>query len=326
MKTVMMLAAGGLLAGAGCGPVNPPTESILLPGGKATLTYHTEMLSKGVSLSHSTWYRAVRKVTDVERTELPHYTERISLGHELTLESRGTAERLTATMTPARVHTKAKCVTADGSVVVDEDWSWPAQAGPAQAGAYKSLVTSRFSAVVAGGRIVAVDATGPVKAEAADAATPTVPESEWLRAISAGVFSALADALAYLPPAGAKPAAVWQVERKRVHPYRLLPFHMATGGARWCSEHSTCLLERVDQAGQRRIATVRITGRRVPGPRDPPQDKRVSHLTVTGEMRVDLTGREIIELKITTLPSWISPSDARMSRITWTDTVKLTPE
>lgn len=187
-----------------------------------------------------------------------------------------------------------------------------------------------FSAVAKEpGQVVAFDARGKpydsLKRELAGENASTEQRDLSLRFHSMGVFSALADAAAYLPPRGVRPGQAWLVRRERVFPYHAYAFSMVTHGCVFSRERSRCLAESVKQtlfAG--RVATIRITGLRVPQHPEGGMPRRVSHMTVTGTLRFNLDRAEVIDLRLESTPYFLKAEDRRAFAVKFVDSVQLT--
>lgn len=197
-----------------------------------------------------------------------------------------------------------------------------------------------FSARVdAGGRVLDLDAGGAYVEEAIReglVAGPTV----WkvLRAgkrvgelapLGSGMFdigglgAALEDAAAYLPPADTKVGQKWSVRRDKVMPYQTYPFYMITNGCGFSTERSVCRLESVIPTLEGRVATVKITGRRVPKFPEPSMPKRVSDMALSGRLRYNPDTGEVVGLRIELAPRFLSAEDKRMISLRFVNSVTL---
>jgi hypothetical protein len=324
MKTVTILAACTLLGVVGCGPVNPPAEVPFEPGGRATLTYATDLVTRGTAVSESVLLSSDGTEEVIERTETP-YAEKYEFRHELALSARSENDRLVVDMVPQRVWVGGELMSPEQAGSFEGDGEGVVAPGAGGKQGYEALLQSRFAAVIEARRLVRVEASGPdfdsVNREQGDAEGRAVA----LRVHSAGVFPALADALAYLPPEGVTGGTVWQVRRDSVYPYHAYAFYMLTNGAYVMSEHSVCRVEGVRDTQEGRIATVRISGRRTPGAPEPSMSRRVSHLTLKGRLTVNLDTHGISELTLESTPSFTSLTDACMLKVTFHESIRLQP-
>jgi hypothetical protein len=252
--------------------------------------------------------------------------DRIEFGHDLLLITEDAWGQLAVEMVPQRVRVRGQTIQMDERVEHKQVGDWQYVPGVGQPQEYQALLECRFFATLDGGRVATFEANGPafshISAESKD--WPRQKETVY-RCASAGVFSALTDALAYIPPKDSDAGTVWRVHRDRVWPYQPYGFYMITSGAGWASEDSTCVVEAVRNTKAGHVATVRIDGRRVPGPPEPSEAVRVSHLSLKGRLEVNLDTGEVTELCIETKPSFVNSEDASMN-ITFKDTIRLAPK
>ncbi len=149
------------------------------------------------------------------------------------------------------------------------------------------------------------------------------------RALTPGVFSALEDALAYLPPADATVGMSYAVSRERVLPYNPLGFAEITRGRMSCREESVCRVSVIWPKASCWIAFVDIKGRRVPRGGKQADAKqaggKIEHFELTGELEVNLTTRSVQRLRIQTVPVSENESEASARKV-FVDLVTLRPK
>ena len=138
-----------------------------------------------------------------------------------------------------------------------------------------------------------------------------------------GLGAALEDAPAYLPPADTKVGQKWSVRRDKVMPYQLYPFYMITSGCGFSTERSVCCLESVVPTPEGRVATVKITGRRVPKFPGPGMPKRVSDMALSGRLRYNPDTGEVVHLRIELAPRFLSNEDKPMKSLRFVNSVTL---
>jgi hypothetical protein len=168
------------------------------------------------------------------------------------------------------------------------------------------------------GRILSFDARGgdfeSLKRQWAEDHLSANRKQMAIRFHSRGVFSALSDAAAYLPPPDVRRGRKWHVARDKVFPYDAYGFTMMTYGCGFSRESSTCVAQEIDQTTDGRVVTVRITGRRYPqgGPVEG-MPKRMDYMDTSGELRFNLDTQSILSLRIQTKPVWLRAEDKEMS-------------
>ena len=119
----ILIIAGAVLAGGACGPVNPPTGVVLVPGGRMKLTYRTELVSRAWGPAHEDLVDADGKV-EVPAQAAALQTTRVAFEHELLLEVRDEGGSLAVAMTPLRIRVKGETVEPDSTVQVEDSVSW----------------------------------------------------------------------------------------------------------------------------------------------------------------------------------------------------------
>ena len=122
-----------------------------------------------------------------------------------------------------------------------------------------------------------------------------------------GVFAAMEDVMAYLPPKGVRPGQSWKVRREYVMSYQPYDFAMLTHSGSYAKEEATCRVRSVKARGLHSIATIAISGKR---PMDYPESsktRRVKHFDLKGELEVNLNTGAIEKLRLEGTPRWVRP-------------------
>jgi hypothetical protein len=180
------------------------------------------------------------------------------------------------------------------------------------------------------GKVVEFDASGEqfesVKKELA--ASKTVPAEKKRLALghmSGGVYSALDDAAAYLPPADARKNQKWHVRRKYVLPYHAYGFYMLTNGCGYSTEKSQCQVKSLRKTPAGRVMTIEIKGRRVPQNPEGGMPKRVKHLELSGQLRINLDTGEVLKLQLKSIIRPVSADDEIIAGVKFIESVELAP-
>lgn len=188
---------------------------------------------------------------------------------------------------------------------------------PPQEDEFEPFRDANYIAVVdRNGRVVSADAKGKYwrahKKELAEVRKQGASRGyvdQVISWVAPGIFPALADAMAYLPPQGVEPGQSWQVLRERVLPYHAYGFYMFTNGCGYSREESTCTLKTVRTGSQGKIAVIAILGKRVPQFPEPSRSERVKFLRLTGKLEVNLTTGAVEKLRLESIPTWVSAED-----------------
>ena len=180
------------------------------------------------------------------------------------------------------------------------------------------------------GKMVEFDASGgqfeSVKKELAKRkAAPPEKKRLALGHASGGVYSALDDAAAYLPPADARKDQKWDVRRKYVLPYHAYGFYMLTNGCRYSTEESQCQVKSLQKTHAGRVMTIEIKGRRVPQNPEEGMSKRVKHLELSGQLRINLDTGEILRLQLKSIVRAASPDEEVIAGVKFIESVQLSP-
>lgn len=133
---------------------------------------------------------------------------------------------------------------------------------------------------------------------------------EWgLKVETPGVFAALDDVAAYLPPKDVATGQMWLVIRKQVYSHQAYAFYMFTNGCAYSEEESVCTLKSLEQNGSDTIAVISIQGRRFPQKPESELGPRVRYLKITGTLRFNMTAGTVEKLYIEEKPRWINLQD-----------------
>jgi hypothetical protein len=326
-----LLLAACLAAIVGCtepGPVN--RVQVLSPGRPMRIACHFEMRKDGASVEkerHSVWPdTATQPHIVIKRIETPwNETERGDVEVSIRVASMPGADNMQATMTVQQLRIGI-AREKQGEKKVEHAFEFKQGPTTAPAASQKDesdimlnmFHEAEFIAVVdPNGRIVSADARGEywtgMKKEFAKYVEKGSSQVryDWARQLQLvpGVFSSLADAMAYLPPQGVEPGQSWQVLRERVAPYSLSwGFCMLMFGGSM-REESTCTLKAVQIGLRGKIAVVEVRGKRfLQIPRETILD-HVKSIELTGELEVNLTTGAVEKLRLESTPILTSPPD-----------------
>ena len=320
-------------------------RNVFRPGEKWLLTYRAELVERGVAVSETRMRGSDGTDELVERVETP-YASRTWTLIELPVAVRLASEagHVDVLMTIQRV--------ASGSYDDDQLPTTTQDSTSPPADYAEQLEYMALSATLdRGGRIVALDPQGEMFAdlsiEELRKEIETSPEADDMfatrqeamafvqrqydaaaRLRSMGAYSALDAVAPYLPTQDVAIGDTWPVHRDRVYPGQAYAFLMITNGATYSSERATCVVKSVEETAEERLATVEITGRRVPGPRGIPgapeedMESRVDFLELTGELVFNLDTRDIVTLRIATDPHFVIQEDSSFD-IQFVDTISL---
>jgi len=195
------------------------------------------------------------------------------------------------------------------------------------------LRDAKFIAVIdPQGRLASSDVTGEYwagrKKELADAVKQGASQAQAdmaLRWDTPGVFAAMEDAMAYLPPKGVQAGQSWTVRREYVLPYNAYGFYMLTNGCSYYSkEEATCTVQSVKARGPHSIATIAIRGKRLPHDPEPGMPQRVEHFELKGELEANLNTGAIEKLRIESVPTWVRPKEETLE-VKFVEVITLKP-
>ena len=124
-----------------------------------------------------------------------------------------------------------------------------------------------------------------------------------------GVFAAMEDAMAYLPPKGkgVRPGQSWKVRREYVLSYQPYDFAMLTHSGSYSKEEATCRVRSVKARGLHSVATIAISGKRPIAYPESSKTRRVKHFDLKGELEVNLNTGAIEKLRLESTPTWVRP-------------------
>ncbi len=300
-RAIVLFVAAALLVG--CAPAEPIDEvlTIYQPGEKYALTYRTGFDSgQGEVLEWGE--RMLLTVSDAEPG-----------GAEVVMTFAGQGEGLAASLA---TEVEPALLRMPESPQYDPE---------EEAGYYREWIAAiRGASFLARmdnkGYLISFDAAGEpfdsTKQEWAQEEHEVSAEERQhaMRINSLGVFSALADSVAYLPPPGQelRTGSRWLVERQAVYPCDPYPFYMLTDGGSYSTERSTCHLGGIERTEAGRVATISIVGQRIPQLFGRGASSRVSRIDITGQLRVNLDTREIVELRIDGRPQFLRAEDRAM--------------
>ena len=181
------------------------------------------------------------------------------------------------------------------------------------------------------GRLASTDVTGKYwagrKKELAEAVKRGAPQAQAdmrLRWETPGIFAAMEDAMAYLPPEGVRVGQSWTVRREYALPYNTYGIYMLTGGCSHAKEKSTCTVQSVKPRGPHSIATIAIRGKRFPHDPESGMSQRVKHFKLKGELEVNLNTGAIEKLRIESVPTWVRPKE-EVFEVKLTEVITLKP-
>ncbi len=331
MRMRYLLLAACLSAIVGCtelGPVN--RVEVLQAGRPMRIACHFEMRRDGASVEkerHKVWPEtATQPSIVIQCIETPwHQLEWGEVEVSIRVASMPGADNMQATMT-------VPCLrigfTRESKTEEKTERSFEFKQGPTTAPASSQKYELDFlrdilcgAEFIAGvdpnGRIVSADArneywNGVKKAFAKDAEKEAaqIPFDWAIQLQTFGIFSSLADAMAYLPPRGVEPGQSWQVLREHVVPYCVsLVYCMMAGGGWGLREESTCTLKAVQVGIRGKIAIVEIRGKRFPLVPKTDQSDPVKFLELTGELELNLGTGAVEKLRLESKPAWVEPQD-----------------
>lgn len=326
---IAMMAVGC----AESGPVN--RVHVLIAGREMLLAYHCEMQMAGVSTSeeHVTFVSEEHAAATVTKRETPYNsTEWGDMELPLRVAAMPGSDRLRAKMTVQRFRT-GNTSFADGQPKREESSGFGPGPSTGPASEMESqLRDAEFIAIVdPSGQLISSDIVGKYwtkrKGELADGVKKGASRAQAemaLRWETPGVFAALEDVTAYLPPEGAGTGQTWTVKRERVLPYHAYGFFMMTQGCSHSQETSTCTLKSIRTRGKNHIAIISIRGQRIPRGADGSTPQRVKYFEVTGELEVNLGTGAVEKLRIVSVPAWVRPKEESF-RVKFVENVSLNP-
>ena len=313
------LLAGALLQLAvGCAePIPVERVSPLSPNREMHLAYRYEMHTDGTSVSEEL-LESLQESKLVRRTETP-YTS-VEWGEaklKLLVSAIPDSASMRVKMTIQRFDTGNTC-TVEGKAKHQGSSGFEA-GGPTdtKGDEYERLRGAEFIAVVdRQGLLTSSNITGEYwtkrKKELAEAIRQGAAQTDAelaLRWETPGIFAALEDALAYLPPASVQPGQTWEVRRAHVLPYHRYGFYMCTNGCSRSEENTKCSVKSVRRRGSHSIAAIALWGRRVPHDPEKGMPQRVKHFELKGELELDLNTHAVQSLRIESTPTWARPGE-----------------
>lgn len=347
MRMRYLLLVACLATGEGCtepGPIN--RVQVLSPGRPMRIACHFEMQRDGASVEkerHAVWPEtATQPSIVIKRIETPwHQIEWGDAEVSIRVASVPGTGNMQATMTVPRLRISiAREVQGEKKT----EYSFEFKQGPTTAPAaaqkdelldvmHNMLRNAEFIAVVdPNGRIVSADASGEywkgmkkTFAEAIEKGAAQMPFDWAIQLYTPGVFSSLANAMAYLPPRGVEPGQSWQVLRDRVAPYcPSWVFCMLMVGGGSLREESTCTLKAVQIGIRGKIALVEVRGKRfLQLPRESALDN-VKSIELTGKLELNLSSGAVEKLRLESTPTWTQPPD-EPETIKFVETISLKP-
>lgn len=340
MKPMLPIAAltGMCLLLGACQPSTSPPGRLYVPGERLVLTVRNELGDEGIGVSTTSMSSTAPDGKTVEEVLERVETKRSSVNWtELELPMHVAASWrlgcIDISMKVARF-AEGNSYKDDKGVVREE--SYDSATGKQPAGnegtnkeVWKNLKDVSFHATVnAAGNVVAFDVRGrffdEMKAEWPKHGGITQDQKDLaLRFHSFGVFSALSEAAAYLPPADVQPGQEWQVVREKVIPYHAYGFYMLTNGCGYSREISTCEAVSVEPTADGRIVTVRIAGRRVPMHPEGDMPRRVDYMETRGELKFNLDTREVLSLHVENKPLMLTEEDRKYIAVTFATNITL---
>ncbi|MCD4823468.1 MAG: hypothetical protein K8S55_02590 [Phycisphaerae bacterium] len=350
MKKNILFFVAMLLPACGCAQTVPstPVPQLYHPGQDFLLVFHTQLLDKSIK-KHPDFVAyipiAENKSADSSTIEEREVERKDANSHFRVWLERELPLQVVASDKPGCVAVSMKYRRHRGSGAwwdedgrtreesfdtakkppADDDKQWEHEEY------LEAMRTVSFSALVnAAGKIVEFDAKGGnfyslKKDNAEDNKMSEEQKQLSLRLQTGGVFNAMADTMAYLPPIGIQQGQQWHVRREKVLPYRTYEFYMLTDGCVFSTEQSTCLVKSIKQTPAGRVATIEITGRRVPYFPEFGMSNRVKRLDISGRLLFNLDTVNIIDLRIESIPRFLSAEDRREFKIKFVDSVKLCP-
>jgi hypothetical protein len=325
----LLLAA--CMSAVGCtepGPVN--RVQLLSPGRAMRIACHFEMRRDGASVEkerHAVWPEtATQPHIVIKRIETPwHEFEWGDVDVSIRVASMPGADNMQATMTVPRLRigiareVQGEKKTEHRLEFIQGPTTAPAAAQEGVLDIMQNMLRdAEFIAVVdPNGRIVSADASGEywkgmkkTFAEAIEKGAAQMPFDWAIQLYTPGVFSSLANAMAYLPPRGVEPGQSWQVLRDRVAPYcPSWVFCMLMVGGGSLREESTCTLKAVQIGIRGKIALVEVRGKRfLQLPRESALDN-VKSIELTGKLELNLSSGAVEKLRLESTPTWTQPPD-----------------
>jgi len=321
MHCLLFIATLSVVA-VGCAkPVPVDRMSILAPGRAMRLTLRYEIQTDGVSGMEESQTRIGKpgtepRTTVTKREETPYASvdwAYMELPLSVTAMLASSSLRVTMTVQRGRSgHSSAP----KGQKKREKSYSFEAGAPGQSASRLESHLRvgdTEFVAVIdPQGRLASTDVTGKYwtvrKKELADAVKQGAPQEQAdlaLRWETIGVFPALEDAMAYLPPKDVRTGQSWKVRREHVLPYYAYGFYMLTLGGVYSKEEATCTVQSVNARGRHSVAVIAIRGKRfLDGPESgmPP---RVKHFDLKGELEVNLNTGAVEKLRLESVPIWV---------------------
>ena len=321
-----------LLSPLGCAPPAESNVQLYRTGRKLLLTYRVEMRNDGV-LGQSITMLGDKEVERVPRGSSSEWGE---MELPVSVKASDEAGRLALFMTfrRQRMGNWYKEETGCKHEETFDSNRPPSDNGQAfrehknRTEEIKSL--SFLVQVDSVGKVVEFDASGgqfeSLKKELAASKSVSAEKKRLaLGHISAGVYSALEDAAAYLPPADTKKDQKWHVRRKYVLPYHAYGFYMLTNGCGYSTEDSECQVKSLRNTHAGRVMTIEIKGRRVPQNPEGGMPKRVKHLELSGELRINLDTGEILGLQLKSVTRPVSADDEMIAGVKFMESVELGP-
>ena len=304
-------------------PVPVDRVSVLSPGRKMRLVFRSEMQMVGTSVEEESiegLSEADNKSssTVTKRKEIP-YTWVMWIDMELPLSviTMPNSDSHRVTMT---IHRGGSGIsyTQEGRTEQEEHLNFEAGDQSEQASESDNFLrdTEYIAVVDQQGQLVSSDVTGEHWARRKRELAEAVKQGESqaradlaLRWEPFGVFAAMEDAMAYLPPVGVQVGQSWTVRREFVLPYNAYGFYMLTNGCSYLKEKTTCTVQSLKPRGLHSIATIAIHGKRFPQDRESFMPRRVKHFELKGELKVNLNTGAIEKLRIESVPTLDHPKE-----------------
>ncbi len=323
MRELSLLVTGLVLTVGGCArPTGGGCTMPLSPGRDMQLAYRVEMHMDGVGTSVEKSFVSGENGKEghwetINRGQPYTSTEwaEMELAVRVAAAPRGSALR--TTMTILRAH-QGDAYRNKGEKSHEEQSGYDRDSPRGQNPDLETQFSdAKFIAVLDPcGRLIAADIEGEHwsdrKQELAQAIKNGASAKEAALALafdSPGIFPALEDALAYLPPPGVRPGQSWKVRRELVPPYHAYEFYMLTNGCSYSEEDSTCTVKSVKASWGQPIATISIRGRQIPHDPEKNMPHRVKSFDLTGELEVNLHTGQVRQLRLETVPAWVKPED-----------------
>ena len=308
----------------GCAePAPVGRASVWAPGRASRLAYRCEMHMRGAMVMEerieSVGKSPTESSTTVTKREETPYTSVEWADMELLLRVIAVPNLVSrrVTMTVRRFRSGSTCAEKGGKTY-EESGGWkPGDRSKPGDELEHYLRDAKFIAVIGPkGRLVGSDITGKYwarrKKELADAVKKGASQAQAdmaLRWQTPGVFAAMDDAMAYLPPEPAQAGLSWPVRREHVLPYHAYGFYMLTNGCSHSKEEARCTVQSVKCRGLDSIATIAIRGKRFPRKPEPSMPQRVKYFDLKGELEANLSTGAIEKLRIESVPAWVRPKE-----------------